>query len=295
MAGCIQPVSLQANCGFCRVAIYEITNAKGGRQGINKDDRTTFQNMFADIPKFGLEENYIPDGLRPSKFNRHCDSILDTIKRKWHPQEAKHAYLEIFLVDKWKSLPAKNKEKHSISECQGCLQKDYIELENVYPGKPIYNPSVVIIDAAMTHKMGTTTFTERCTKDLEQVYQDTVGILYIYAVKKHLKAQGQKDPYKRKMRYCKLQQKFGDHVNKQLADQATLFHLAENESKKLAGRKRRSQGFSTPPSSPSSEPAQKKPKSHCPNLESVEWDKQAVLADISNWPEGKPMNWSKFG
>ena len=57
MAGCIQPVPLQVNSGFCRVAIYEITNAKGGRQGINKDDRTTFQNMFADIPKFGLEEN----------------------------------------------------------------------------------------------------------------------------------------------------------------------------------------------------------------------------------------------
>jgi len=178
MAGCIQPVSLQVNCGFCRVAIYEITNAKGGRQGINKDDRT-FQNMFADIPKFGLEENYfIPDGLRPSKFNRHCDSVLDTMKRKWHPQEAKHAYLEIFSLDKWKSLPVKEKEKHSISECQGCLQKDYIELQNVYPGKPIYNPSVVTIDAAMMHKMGTTAFTERCTKDLEQVYQDTVGISY---------------------------------------------------------------------------------------------------------------------
>ena len=27
----------------------------------------------------------------------------------------------------------------------------------------------------------------------------------------------------------------------------------------------------------------------------MEWDKQAVRADISNWPEGKPMNWSKFG
>jgi len=62
------------------------------------------------------------------------------------------------------------------------------ELQNVYPGKPIYNPSVVTIDAAMMHEMGTTAFTEWCTKDLEQVYQDTVGTSYTHAVKKHLKA-----------------------------------------------------------------------------------------------------------
>lgn len=40
-------------------------------------------------------------------------------------------------------------------------------------------------------------------------------------------------------------------------------------------------------------PQEKRTRSHIPKLSSVTWDKDAVLAEINAWPQGKRINWSE--
>lgn len=68
--------------------------------------------------------------------------------------------------------------------------------------------------------------------------------------------------------------------------------LSENESLSSYNRKRLAQSFETP--SKSNNVSSKRQKTHSPSFENVEWDTNAVLADLRGWPEGKKIVWSKF-
>ncbi len=81
-----------------------------------------------------------------------------------------------------------------------------------------------------------------------------------------------------------------NHINHQLADNATMSLLTESDSVRKYCRKRISQSFETPKENG---PPPKK-KKHSPSFEKVTWDKEKVLTDVQNWPSDKKiMLWFK--
>ena len=76
-------------------------------------------------------------------------------------------------------------------------------------------------------------------------------------------------------------------INKQFAETAAKTVLTEDDSISSYQRKRLAQSFEKPPSA-------KRPKSHSPRFDRVEWDKEKVMTDLREHPTDKPINWSQF-
>ena len=61
----------------------------GRKAVIDKQQRMLdFRDLFKDCPNYGLSSTYFEDTSngRESTFDRHCDKIIESWKRKWHPQ-----------------------------------------------------------------------------------------------------------------------------------------------------------------------------------------------------------------
>ncbi len=82
-----QELSLTINCGFARVAIYQITTdmtSNGGRRTpVPLDARQAkFQLMFRECPNFGIPPSYFNRKARTSQFDRHCSYCTS-----WHHEK----------------------------------------------------------------------------------------------------------------------------------------------------------------------------------------------------------------
>ncbi len=288
-------LSLTINCGFARVAMYqitmELTNNRGRRVPIPLDTRQAeFQALFQGCPNFGLSESFFTREGPNSQFERYCTVVLNTMKKKWHPNHAKSAYISAFSKSKWQVLPDTMKNTHSLTECEGCYNS-YLELQKTYPAKPVHNPSVVSFDPNALKSMGVKRFTEQCTKDLNEAYRQTVGKSFVDQLAKipQLGVQKRKSATKKKKEKREVLRNIRNHINHQLADNATLTVLTENESIKKYRRKRLAQAFE---GHKEDQPPPKK-KKHSPSFENVTWDKEKVLNDVRNWPSAK-VNWSQL-
>ncbi len=222
------PLSLTVNCGFARVAIHQITNdlsdnrgRTGGRQA------TKFQSLFQGCDHYGIPDVYFDRTGRNSQFDRHCELVLNTFKRKWYPQNAKASYLSVFSTLKWVALPENQKAKHTLTKCEESHQT-YPELQETYPAKPVYNPAVVTINPDVIKRMGPKRFAEQCTKDLDGAYQQAVGKSFTQQLVStpKLGIQRKKTPCPRKKEKRAVLRNIRNHLNLQLADKATISLLA---------------------------------------------------------------------
>ncbi len=97
------PISLQLNCGHARGAIRQLTTRQKNVD-IHKR-QTEFKTLFKRCKNFGLCESYFTSKSgRLSAFDRHCSTILLNWKKRWHPNESKQHYEQMFSIEKWKAL-----------------------------------------------------------------------------------------------------------------------------------------------------------------------------------------------
>lgn len=134
-----------------------------------------FLAFFQGCPGFGLSESYFARERPNSQFERYCTVVVNTMKKRWHPDHAKSTYISAFTQAKWQVLPQTMNNTHSVTECEGCYNS-YLELQKLYPAKPVYKPSVVSFDPNAIKSLGVKRFTEQCTKDLNG---QTVGKSFV--------------------------------------------------------------------------------------------------------------------
>ena len=144
---CIRHITLEINCGFARCAIRELTPKTNGRKQIDTQQRASeFKQLFSECTNYGIDEIYFnDDGKNGSLFNRDCTKILQSFKKKWHPQETRCDYEKPFSTANWKALPLVKKQLHTLAKCKAC-HKQYPHLQLVYPQGPYYEESILSVD-----------------------------------------------------------------------------------------------------------------------------------------------------
>ena len=124
----LTPVALLLNCGFARVAVYELSTVKRGkcRCSVNDDITSKFKKLFESCSSFTMPDEYLVINKNHSLFHRHCNYLLDCFSRKWSTG-LRSQYLEKFSTQNWKDIPSEQKSSHSLKNCSACAKK-YLEL-----------------------------------------------------------------------------------------------------------------------------------------------------------------------
>lgn len=139
-----QYISLQFNCGFARCAVWELMP----KDVIDKAKRSSdFQALFTNCPNYSLSQCYFEaNSDRPSLLSRHCDNIIQSWGKQWHPTDSRRKYENTFSVSNWKALPLADKQKHTLACCKQCSDK-HLDLQQKFPLKPHHvNEAVVSIN-----------------------------------------------------------------------------------------------------------------------------------------------------
>ena len=287
---------LRFNCGFARAAVRELNQPKQGHVSTENESTSEFEKLF-NIPTFKLPANYFEKVRRTaqkSTYIEHCDKILAGFSKQWNPLESRLEYLATFSTQKWKELPETERKHHTLSKCDACALL-YRNLQEAFPLKPIYNgpPSLEnMYSVSGTTKKEEVTTTRLALKVVNLHHEKKFGQKVTESVVKLCpKERLQKKPTaaeKRKEKR-KLLRKVRDKENQALQDTSFTTIYAENESLSAYSRKRKAMCLET-----QTTPQPKKKRSHIPNLSSVTWDKDAVLAEVEAWPEDTMVNWSKI-
>ena len=151
-------IALELNCGFARVAIYELSAAscRTATSTITVERATEFCKLFH--ASYEIPSNYFTPGekSRPSVFDKRCEKVLHSFRKaRWRPDESRKGYLDAFATQKWKELPTEDKAKHTLSKCEEC-RREYTQYQDVFPLKPVYKvEKVVAIPVEMSEKEAT--------------------------------------------------------------------------------------------------------------------------------------------
>ncbi len=185
----MMPIPLLFNCGYARVAVYEISAVKKGKSriSINRKVRAEkFQNLFSEhVSAFVRPEEYWKE-LQSSKFNQHCDFTLDCIcRRRWSFLTAKQQYLEFFSIDKWKAVSGDKKRRHTLSQCFYCANMNF-ELQKHFPGLPVLEPvTLVNISLPSTPSTNEACVTRRVLAELNSTYESVFNRSFTNSVLNH--------------------------------------------------------------------------------------------------------------
>ena len=147
----VKHISLMRNCGFAQCAIHELASKFGKRQQLTAE----FQDVFKDCPSYGLPPSYFDDDARQvSPFNRHCDKIIASWNKKWHPPESRQKYESTFSIANWKALSVQVRQKHTLACCQECCS-NHQDLQLSFPLKPCYEDTpLVSVNVQKLEKLG---------------------------------------------------------------------------------------------------------------------------------------------
>ncbi len=286
------PVALQMNCGFCRVAIKELSNDhKFQRQKIDIETRENkFQQQFSSFSE--LDQSSIfnkTNTQRTCLFNRHCNQVLSMFSKKWITTSARLDYLSSFSILAWEKLSELEKRKHSLSNCERCQQK-YNLLQTKFPGKPVFEntlcSAVSEIISSSTQKTKSKAVTS-VLSPIDNAFKAKFGESFTTTVTKHCPKLGlQKkvtpnDTRNEKRKLCRI---IRDDMNEQLSDSTPISILAENQSLASYERQRLSQYFE--------QKTPKKIKTHSPSIQN--WDTVGLVCHLRSIPAGTKIIWQQL-
>ena len=166
----------------------------------------------------------------------------------------------------------------------------FLQYQKLFPLKPLFEPeSLLRIDMHDISRLKEKEFVKLALEELDKVCSENFSNSFKDGLLKHAKAGIQKrpTPTERKRERRAVLRECRNAINRQFADTAAKTVLTEDESVSSYQRKRLSQSFKKPP-------APKRLKSHSPNFDRVEWDKEKVIADLKEYPTDKLINWSQF-
>ena len=159
--------SIRFNCGFARGAVRELST-----QNVNREERKNkFQELF---PHYGVSSSYFESSNgRLSNFDKHCKSILEAWRKRWHPTSSRTDYETTLCTSKWEALSQLEKEKHTLAGCNEC-STNFQDLQRKFPLKPDHvAPSVLSFNTQVLDKLGTKTATKKALQELNERFTDT--------------------------------------------------------------------------------------------------------------------------
>ena len=277
-------VSLVVNCGFARVGILELSRLPKGvfRTLSHKRKRAQdFQTLFSTFtfPSQYFEED---QARKTSLFDRHCEIVIRSCSKKWHPTESRAEYLETFKLSVWRSLSSSLQQKHSYSKCNECGRK-YMHLQEKIPFHPCFIPSGDVLNHTTIHdeSLSEKQLTQRIFSQLNGSFRERFGHNFSESAVKfcgtseNISERISKNQKKKEKR--KLQRSFRNHLNEQFRENAALSLLSEKESMGSYQRKRLLQSFEK-----RAEPCPK--RSHIPSDENIHFDVSQICKDVESWP-----------
>ena len=179
--------SFKFNCGFARCAIRELT-PKGRNSATDKPRRMTeFHDLFKDCPNYGLSSTYFENTskCRESTFDRHCETIIQSWRKKWHPPEKRSLYETTFSIENWKALPLDKKLKHTLSCCQECYNQQE-DLQMCFPLKPHYTDKpIVSVNVEKLEKLGKKELTRSALTELNESFHGVFQKNFVQSLVSH--------------------------------------------------------------------------------------------------------------
>jgi hypothetical protein len=103
-----------------------------------------YNNFFADQ---GSRMTLSPDGA-----NLRVRKILSLFNKRWHPNDQKKVFLDVFSFEAWKRLPVQFKNKHTIKKCVTCCS-EHSSLTKAFPYKQArksYKKSIAFTDSDLS-------------------------------------------------------------------------------------------------------------------------------------------------
>ena len=274
--------ALSINCGFCRVAIVELTDYKKCRRAINQVAREEkFSELFSC---FNLDDSFFAtNDKRLSLFQKRCDQVLDMFRKKWNPTSLRMKYLETFSISSWEKLSMIEKKKHLLSKCERCRQKNF-------PVKPVFEDALCSAVSEMIAHTSQKTKKEAITSiwsPVDSAFKAKFGESFKTSVTtscQHLGLQSKVTPIEKRDEKRTLCRVIRDDMNKQLSASAPSSILVENQSLAMYNRQRLSQYFEQKPA--------KKRKSHSPTAQN--WDTAGLVSYMENAPSGTKIVWQQL-
>ena len=132
---------------------------------------TDFKEIFEGCPNYGISPSYFDASSdRGSLFYRHCDKIIESWSKKWHPPENRLKYESTFSMANWKALSAQEQEKHTLVRCHECCNK-HQALQQSFPLKPCYSEEpLVAVNAQKLEKLGKKEATRTILAELNDLF-----------------------------------------------------------------------------------------------------------------------------
>ena len=127
--------------------------------------------------------------------------------------------------------------------------------------------------------------------ELECMYQKTYGHSFAQSVLQSKCTNMQMKPTALEKMKAKrqIQRECRDQISQQFHTTDALTVLAEAQSLASYQRQRLTQSFESPQCTRA---RVSKAKKHSPKFENVQWDKEHLLVQLKNWPQGQIINWS---
>ena len=241
-----QSIAWQFNCGYARVAVHELSAVKKGKSriSINRKLRAEkFQKLFSENITFMRSPEFWKDTCS-SKFNVHCNFLLDCFKRKWYPTAAKDQYCESFSTSKWEALPCDVKKCHSLSECVYCA-KEHLDLQKTFPGLPLFEPCTVVqlsLPSTCTSKAVEASVTRKVLAELNSWYESAFNHSFTESMLKHCGKSAaiakRESTSSKKQKRRIMQRALCSIIEKKFEENIAINFLCENESFQAYQRRR---------------------------------------------------------
>ena len=272
--------SLVLNCGFARVAIYDLSNMSKGHHRDNIDEaarRNHFQKLFKHC-------NVLPSlMLSPLKsasatyFDVYCDHILDAIHE--HRWSGKQKYFDTFTMKKWEKMSVADRKKHTVSKCYACSMQ-YTELQRSFPLKPFFEVSIV--NPQLCSSKNTKFEAKVVLKELNGVFEVKHIKSFTDILPKVCNLKAITQPQRKENRKCPSKTALIRDCEKRMSENVAITHLAECESDASYVRKRKMTSFTAVSSEPK--------KGHLCQIPSDE--ESEIVSFLQNYCEDKPIVWS---
>ena len=178
------PIATQINCGYARVALYELSETikiKSRSMIDRKKLAEEFQKVFHSSPGYQNlpPEYWLNDNSLPA-FNRHTNFILDCFSKKWSPYESRKEYISSFSLDNWSKLSLHQKSQHSLANCEGCLHSHFA-LQKAFPALPFFAGSSPIVDIHIPANVSEREVTRRALTDLNNSFQSSYQHSFVHS------------------------------------------------------------------------------------------------------------------
>ncbi len=283
------------NCNYSRCAIRSLS-----QRLINNSRRRLSQGELQVVMD---EYNERFEGaslhMTPSLGNKRIRSLLLTFTRKWHPQNQKDMFLKVFSLSAWSHLPAEEKRKHQLTDCQEC-PKQHLSLTRAFPSR--YKTKAVLHEKNPTitfekHNLSSqqqcgrkvlTEMTAICQESFQKSFQEVIASTP--NSKLMVKPSSQKIQSSRRQTIRNTKQT----IQKSIDSTQTECVMGNRISWRKYDRMRKAGVLISPKASQSPITPSTPSRRHGSNSKLSSEQKDGLLSEAQEWSENEIVNWSKI-